>query len=308
MGDINFRVKEVSAGSDYAEFIIEPLASGYGYTLGHAIRRVLLTSIPGAAITSVRIVGVKHRFSQVPGLKENVVELLLNIKGLHVKLPQSQKSATLKLLVKGDKEITGKHIEASDSAEIVNKDHYLGHLSGDKSKLDIEMTVEHGYGYSLSEERSIDTLGVIPTDAVFSPIKRVNYSVEATRVGRQTNLDKLTLQVWTNGSVTPKEALEQTARMLSAYFTQIYEPKVVATTDGTAATSSSVSNDLLRLTVDELDLPTRIYNSLKNGGIETLEQLLTTSRKELVSMRNMGSKSIAVIEERLKEKGVSLPA
>ncbi|HSW97213.1 MAG TPA: DNA-directed RNA polymerase subunit alpha [Candidatus Saccharimonadales bacterium] len=308
MIDINFKIKENVSENNYAEFVIEPLEPGYGYTLGHAIRRVLLTSIPGAAVTSVKITGVKHRFSEVSGLKENIVDFLLNIKSLYVRLPESQESATLKLSVKGSKEITGADFTSTDGAEVMNPEYYLGALSGDKAKLEMELTVEKGYGYSLSEERSVETLGVITTDAVFSPIKRVNYSVEATRVGRRTNLDKLILQIWTNGSVTPREALDQTSRILANMFMQIYEPQVSHSADTLPAATSAVPNDVLRLTVDELDLPTRIYNSLKNGGIETVEQLLNTPRKELVNMRNMGAKSISIIEEKLQEKNVTLPA
>ncbi|HSW88966.1 MAG TPA: DNA-directed RNA polymerase subunit alpha [Candidatus Saccharimonadales bacterium] len=308
MIDINFKIKENVSENNYAEFVIEPLEPGYGYTLGHAIRRVLLTSIPGAAVTSVKITGVKHRFSEVPGLKENIVDFLLNVKTLYVRLPESQESATLKLSVKGSKEITGADFTSTDGAEVMNPEYYLGALSGDKAKLEMELTVEKGYGYSLSEERSVETLGVITTDAVFSPIKRVNYSVEATRVGRRTNLDKLILQVWTNGSVTPREALDQTSRILANMFMQIYEPQVSHSADSLPAATSAIPNDVLRLTVDELDLPTRIYNSLKNGGIETVEQLLGTPRKELVNMRNMGAKSISIIEEKLQEKNVTLPA
>lgn len=304
MIDPIFTVKQTNATNDYAQFVIGPLEPGYGYTLGHAMRRILLTSIPGAAITSVRINGVKHRFSQLPGLKENIVDFLLNFKGLSVKLTGSKKTATLKLSVKGPKEITGADIESSD-AEVVNKDHYLGYLS-DK-KLEMEMTVEEGYGYSLSEERPTEELGVIPTDAIFTPIQRVNYKVNATRVGRRTNLDELVLEVWTNGSVAPKEAVDETAKILSSYFKQIYEPSAAEQTDtATGVVTPAVSDNLLKLTVDELDLPTRIYNSLRNGGIETVGQLLSTPRKELVSMRNMGAKSISVIEEKLKEKGISL--
>lgn len=308
MIDINFKVKEIVSENNYAEFVIEPLEPGYGFTLGHSIRRVLLTSIPGAAVTSVKINGVKHRFSEVAGLKENIVDLLLNIKNLYVRLPESQESATLKLSVKGSKEITGADFTSTDGAEVMNPDYYIGALSGDKAKLEMELTVEKGYGHSLSEERSVETLGVITTDAVFSPVKRVNYSVEATRVGRRTNMDKLILQIWTNGSVTPREALDQTAKILANMFMQIYEPTVSHSADAAPAATSSIPSDVLRLTVDELDLPTRIYNSLKNGGIETVEQLLATPRKELVNMRNMGAKSISIIEEKLEEKNVTLPA
>jgi len=305
---ITFKVTESVTENNYAEFIIEPLEPGYGFTLGHAIRRVLLTSIPGAAITAVKITGVKHRFSEIPGVKENVVDLLLNLKGLFIRLPEGQEQGTLKVSVKEPKEITGADVIGVDGAEVVNTDHYIASLSGDKAKFEMELTVEKGYGYALSEEKNIETLGVIATDATFSPIKRVNYSVEATRVGRRTNLDKLILQVWTNGSVTPREALDQTARILANMFMQIYEPKTTHTADSVIAVTSSISQDILKLTVDELDLPTRIYNSLKNGGIETVEQLLNTPRKDVVNMRNMGAKSISIIEEKLQEKGVTLPA
>ncbi len=306
MIDLSFKVKENKVEKDFAEIIIEPLETGYGYTLGHAIRRILLTSIQGAAVTSVKISGVKHKFTEIPGLKENVVDFLLNIKGLHVRLSDSKETAILKINVKGTKQITGKDIEEVDGAEVVNKDHYLGSLSGDKAKLEVELTVEKGYGYSLAEDRQIESLGVIPTDAVYSPVKRVNYSVESTRVGRMTNMDKLTLQVWTNGSVAPKEALDETARILSSYFKQIYEPNVPESSTETVAVNPGIPEEIVRLTVDELDLPTRIYNSLRNGGIETVGQLLSAPRKDLISMRNMGAKSIAIIEEKLKEKGVSL--
>ena len=305
MADIMFKVTEQNTTADYAEFVIEPLDSGFGHTLGSALRRVLLTSISGAAVTAVKINGVKHRFSEIPGVKENVVDLLLNIKGLYVRLPEGQETGTLKISSKDEGEITGADTDSSDGVEVVNKDHYIASLSGDKAKLEMELTVERGYGFSLAEDHQVDTLGVIPTDAVYSPVKRVNYSVESTRVGRKTNYDKLVLQVWTNGSVEPKDALEKSAELLAAYFTQIYQPKTVAEAQPMTVTSS-VSDDVLKMTVDELDLPTRIYNSLRNGGIETLSQLLGTPRKDLINMRNMGVKSISIIEEKLKEKGISL--
>ena len=303
MVEPTFKIKEQKGTDTFGEFIIEPLEPGYGHTLGNALRRVLLVSIPGAAVTSVKISGVKHKFSTVPGLKENVVDFLLNIKGLNLRLLNSSTEATVKLSVKGPKEITAKDLELPENIEVINKDHYLGFLT-DK-KLDMELTIEKGMGYSLAEERKITTLGVLPTDAVFTPIRRVNYDVSATRVGRQTNLDKLTLNIWTNGVVTPRESLDEAAKILSSYFFQVYEPKASPSSE-IPAVHSSVPEAVLRLTIDELDLPTRIYNSLRNGGIETLGQLLETPRKDLISMRNMGGKSITVIEEKLKEKGISL--
>lgn len=306
MTDPIFKVKEEKVTDDYGEFIIEPLEPGYGYTVGNALRRVLLVSIPGAAVTSVKINGVKHRFSTIPGLKENVVDLLLNIKDINFRLLDSKNSATVKLSVKGPKKITAADIETSEAIEIINKDHYLGSLADKKSKVEMELTVEKGYGYSLAEERKLNTLGVISTDAIFTPVRRVNYSVEATRVGRQTNLDKLILHIWTNGTISPRDALTESAKILSSYFLQIYEPKSSTIPTEGVAISPSISEDILKMTVDELDLPTRIYNSLRNGNIETLGQLLGTSKKDLMNMRNMGSKSIAIIEEKLREKGISL--
>ncbi len=304
MADPNFKVKEVKSEEEYGEFIIEPLEPGYGHTLGNALRRVLYVAIPGAAVTSVKISGVKHKFSTIPGLKENVVDLLLNVKELNLRMGDSVSQATVKLSVKGPKEIKASDLELSDGVEIVNKDHYIGSL-GKNGKLDMELTVEKGLGYSLAEDRRVSALGVLPTDAVFTPIKRVNYEVSATRVGRQTNLDRLILKIWTNGVVKPKEALDTAGRILASYFSQIYEPKeTVAQQESTS--TPGVSDAIAKLTIDELDLPTRIYNSLRNGGIETIGDLLQTPRRDLIGMRNMGTKSIAVVEEKLKEKGISL--
>jgi len=304
MIDPNFKIKEQKATEDFAQFVIEPLDPGYGHTLGNALRRMLMVSIPGAAITSVKISGVKHRFSTIPGLKENVVDLLLNIKELNFRLLDSKEEATIKLSVKGPKTIKASDLELPEGVEIVNKDQYLGSLADKKGKLDMELTLERGLGYSLSEERRVSTLGVIPTDAIFTPVKRVSFEVAATRVGRQTNLDKLTLNVWTNGVVSPREALDEASRILSSYFTQIYSPKETPVEAPTE--SQGYPESVTKLTIDELDLPTRIYNSLRNGGIETLGDLLQTSRRDLINMRNMGAKSISVIEEKLKERGINL--
>ncbi len=307
MVEPNFKIIEVTSGTDYGEFVIEPLEPGYGHTLGTAIRRVLLVSIPGVAVSSVKINGAKHRFSTLPGLKENIVDLLLNIKGLNFKLLNSKDISTVRISVKGPAKITGKDVEVSEDVEVVNPDHYIGTLADKKGKLEMELTIERGYGYSLSEERRSNALGVIATDAIYTPIRRVNFTVSATRVGRQTNLDKLTLQIWTNGVISPKDALDQAARTLTAYFHQVYEPKAIEVSESEGV-RSDIPDATLKLTIDELDLPTRIYNSLRNGGIETIGQLVEAPRKDLISMRNMGGKSISIIEDKLKEKGIELSA
>jgi DNA-directed RNA polymerase subunit alpha len=305
MVEPSFKIKEEKVTEDYGMFVIEPLEPGFGHTLGSALRRILLISTPGAAVTSVKISGVKHKFSTVPGLKENVVDFLLNVKGLNLRLLNSKAESTVKLSVKGPKEITAADLELPEDVEVINKDHYLGFLSDKKGKLDVEFTVERGLGYSLSEDRKISTLGVLATDAVFTPVRRVVAEVSSTRVGRQTNLDKLTLQIWTNGVVAPREALDEAAKILSSYFTQVYQPKESASEEASVVLTG-IAEATLRMTIDELDLPTRIYNTLRNGGIETIANLLEVPRKDLISMRNMGGKSIEIIEDKLKDKGISL--
>ncbi|HMS22451.1 MAG TPA: DNA-directed RNA polymerase subunit alpha [Candidatus Levybacteria bacterium] len=298
-----FKVVEENTQENYTRFVFEPLEPGFGNTLGVALRRVLLTGIEGSAVTSVKINGVKHMFSTLPGLKEDIIELILNIKMLRVKMAESKKEAKLTLEVTGPGDITASNIEVTDGIEIVNSDHYLGSLSDKKSKLEMEMTVERGLGYSLAEERKISTVGVIPIDAIFSPVVRVNYKVEQTRVGRQTNYDKLVLDVWTDGTIVASVVLEQAARILVAYFMRIYEQDEDVVAEQIIS-SPKLSDDVARMTVDELDLPTRIYNSLRNAGIETVGQLLTTPKKELMNYRNLGAKSLSVIDESLKEKGI----
>lgn len=299
----NFKVIEETNQAGFSRFVIEPLEPGFGNTLGVALRRVLLTGIEGAAVTSVKINGVKHMFSTLPGLKEDIIEVILNIKNLRVKLAEGKKEGKLTLEVTGPGKVTAKDIEVTDGIEIVNTDHYIGSLSDKKSKLEMEMTVERGLGYSLAEERKISTIGVLPIDAIFSPITKVNYKVEQTRVGRQTNYDKLILDVWTDGTIEAAGALDQAGRTLVSYFKQIYEPQTEELGEDVPLTAS-VSDALLKMTVDELDLPTRIYNSLRNAGIETVGQLLTTPKKDLMTYRNLGAKSLSVIEEALKQKGI----
>ncbi|PIT88891.1 MAG: DNA-directed RNA polymerase subunit alpha [Candidatus Levybacteria bacterium CG10_big_fil_rev_8_21_14_0_10_36_7] len=298
-----FKTTEKKIEEGHSSFVIEPLEPGFGHTLGVALRRVLLTGIEGSAVTSVKIDGINHLFSTIPGLKEDVIELVLNIKSLRVKLDKSKEKATIKLSATGPGEVTAEKIEVSDGVEVVNKKHYLGSLSDKKSKLNIEMVVERGFGYSLAEERKISTVGVIPIDAIFSPVVKVNYKIDQTRVGRQTNFDKLVLDVWVDGISSPKDAVFEASKMLVSYFKQVHEPKE-SSDEVKEISDSGLSEDVLNMTVDELDLPTRIYNSLRNAGIETLEDMLKTPKKELMAYRNLGAKSLSIIEESLKARGI----
>ncbi len=304
MAKPSFKTIEEVKEKGYSKFVIEPLEPGFGHTLGVAIRRVLLTSIEGAAVTSVKIDGVRHLFSTLPGLKEDIIEFVLNVKTLRVKLAEGKNEAKITLSATGPGEIKASQIEVSDGVEIVDPSHYLGALSDKKSKLNVEMTVERGMGYSLAEDRKISTVGVIPIDAIFSPILRVNYKVEQTRVGRQTNFDKLVFEVWTDGTVDAREALDEAGKILVSYFEQIYQPTAEEGSE-TVISTSSIPEDALKMTIDELDLPTRIYNSLRNAGIETVADMLNTPRKELMAYRNLGAKSLSIIEESLKERGIS---
>ena len=299
----SFSVKKDVEKENYGRFIIEPLEQGYGHTLGNSLRRVLLTSLKGAAVTKVNIDGVKHLFSTIPGLKEDIVQLLLNIKKLRFSL-KTDKMAKVTLSAKGITKVTGKDIKGVD-AEVVNPELYLGELTSKNAKLSIEFTVEPGYGYVLAEEFEVTKeLGSIIVDASFSPVVRVNYKVESTRVGRMTDLDKLIIEIWTDGTIAPTDALKEAARTMVTYFMQVYEPKIKSVDN--VAVTPAISDEILKMRIEELDIPTRIVNALSNGGIETIGQLLGTPKAELVKIKNLGVKSLAVVEEKLREKGVAL--
>lgn len=298
-----FSIKKDTDGEDYGKFIIDPLEQGYGHTLGNSLRRVLLTSLKGAAVTKVKIEDIKHPFSTMKGLKEDIIQLLLNIKKLRFKLA-SDKPTTATLSVKGPAKVTAADLEVSD-AEVINRDLHLGELTSKKAKLEVELTVEPGYGYLMVDEyEGKKDLGTIVVDALFSPVKRVNFKVEATRVGRMTNFDKLIIEIWTDGTIAPFDALKETAKQLVSYFLQVYEPKAKPTES--VAVTPTISEEVLKMTLEELDLPTRIVNALHNGGIDTVGQLLGTPKKELYKIKNLGVKSVTHIEDILRDKGIAL--
>jgi DNA-directed RNA polymerase subunit alpha len=295
-----FQIKKEKEDKNKGVFVIEPLEQGYGHTLGNALRRVLLTSMPGAAITFVKIAGVRHQFTTLKGLKEDVVELILNLKKVRVKY-QGKKPVKVKLEATGPGEVKAKKIKTSSGVEIANPELVIANLADKKSKLSVEMTIETGLGYSPFEERKSDVLGVIPVDASFSPVIRVNYRVEATRVGRLTNYDRLVLELETDGTIAPLEAVKGAAKILVAYFKQIVEPKVPKKK---IEEQPAISHEVLRLTVQELNLPTRIVNALENAGYKTVADLIAVDKKEIAKVRNLGGKSLKIIEIALKEKEV----
>lgn len=288
------------AGSS-GNVVIEPLPQGYGMTLGNALRRVLLSSLPGAAITQVKIAGVSHEYSTIKGVKEDVVQILLNLKKVRLSI-DGDKPVKLDLSVKGPKEVTAKDLEVPAGAKVSNPDQPIATLTDAKTKLEIELTAEKGVGYVPVEGRRGLGIGVIPLDANFTPIRKVNYRVEATRVGQITNFDKLTFEIETDGTTTPAESVKEAAQILSDYFNVLVEQK--------KAPKKEKDDDQPKpkieksASIEELELSTRITNSLKNAGIDTVEQLMSAPKEELVKLKNMGAKSLSDIEEKLKEKGL----
>lgn len=300
----NFSIKTEVEKPNYGLFVIEPLEQGYGHTLGNSLRRVLLSSLSGAALTSVKIVGVPHQFSTLEGLKEDVVELILNLKKVRLSMTQGEE-AVLKLSKKGPGVVTAADFEVPAGVEIVNPDVVIATLSDKKASLDMEASVAKGFGYVPADEQQVHELGRIPMDALFSPVVRVNYRVDATRVGRMTNLDKLVMEIWTDETISPLDALRTASKVLVSYFLQVYEPKAKVAEENVAVTPS-ISDEVLKMRIEELDIPTRIVNALARGGIETIGQLLGTQKADLLKIKNLGAKSLSIVEEKLREKGVAL--
>lgn len=298
-----FKVTAEKETVDYGKFVIEPLEQGYGHTVGNALRRCLLTSLSGAAVTEASIDGVRHQFTTLSGMKEDIVEFILNVKQLRIKY-SGDKEVELKLEAKGPGEVTAKDIKTPAEVEIINKDLVLAKLADSKAKLKVTLRVSSGMGYSPMEERKITTVGVIPVDAAFSPVTRVNYQVVSTRVGRRTDFDKLVMEIWTDGTVEPHEALDRAAETLVGYFKQVYDPTFEKKEKEEQV--SLEDQEVLRLTVEELDLPTRIANALRKGGYKTVKDLKSAKRTDIAEVKNLGAKSVEVVVKTIKDKGIEL--
>lgn len=303
MPQAQFQVKDIELTADYGKFEIEPLEAGYGHTLGNALRRVLLASIAGYAITEVRIEGVNHQFTTLEGMSEDIVDVILNLKQVRI-TSTLQRSGTCKLSVKGKEHstVTAGMIECEAGFEIVNKDLHIATLDS-KAKLNIEMTIGYGIGYSLASDRKGYAAGIIPVDALYSPVTKVAYNVQSTRVGRRTDFDKIVLEIWGDGSVSPRQALIQAAEILVTQFQQIVTPTAVIDSKRDTQLSPEKA-EVLRLTVEELDLPTRIANALRKGGYETVGDLVTVEKSIVAKVKNLGEKSVEIVQVALQEKGV----
>lgn len=298
-----YNIQTEKQDKNYAKFVISPLIAGYGNTLATALRRVLLTSLKGAAITTVQIDGVKHQFSTLKGMREDVLDFLLNLKKVAVSY-NGEGPVTATLSVSAAGEVKASDIKVPSGVTIGNPDLVLANLSKG-AKLSAEMTIEPGIGYMPAEDREQTQIGLIPLDASFSPVVRVTPKVEETRVGRLTNYDKLTLEVWTNGTVEPMDALKEAAKILVSYFDQIVNPKEHAPVVSEAIVSEGTGS-VTKLSVEELGLPTRVANALTKAGFETVEKLINAPRTELMQVRNLGEKSLDIVNDLLKEKGVQL--
>jgi DNA-directed RNA polymerase subunit alpha len=299
-----FKLEVEKENGNTAFIAVEPLEQGYGHTLGNSLRRCMLNSLPGAAITSIKINGVSHQFSTVSGVIEDVIQIILNLKRVRIKI-YGDKPIQLQISASGKGDVTAGDIDPQGLGEIVNKDQHIATITDPKTKLSITMTAETGVGYVPADEKKTAEIGVMPTDAIYTPVLAVNYTVDQTRVGRNTNFEKLTLEVTTDGTMTPLEAVNQSAKILTGYFRQVYDPAEEEVQEE-VQTTSKVSDEILKSSVEELDLPVRITNALKAIEIDTIGKLLEVPTTQLMKAKNLGAKSLNLISEKLQERGLSL--
>ncbi len=306
------RIDTTSLSPDgrYGKFVVEPLERGFGTTLGNSLRRVLLSSLPGVAVTSVKIDGVVHEFSTIPGVKEDVTEIVLNLKGVAAKL-YSDDTVTVRIEAAGEGEVTAGSIKASDEIEILNPEWHIATL-GEDAKLVMELTFDKGRGYvpaernkQLMQEKS--DINVLPIDSIYTPVLKVNYAVENTRVGQITDFDKLTIEVWTDGTINAKEAVSLAARVLTEHlnlFVNLSEEAMGA--EIMVEKDDKGKEKALEMTIEELDLSVRSFNCLKRAGINTVEDLTNKTEDEMMKVRNLGRKSLEEVMAKLDSLGFSL--
>jgi DNA-directed RNA polymerase subunit alpha len=294
---------EQDASSNYGKFVIEPLERGYGTTLGNALRRVLLSSLPGAAVTSIKIDGVLHEFSTIPGVLEDTTEMILNIKQMVLRYDGNERKI-IRIEQKGKKDVCAGDIEPDSEVEVLNPDLHIATLDSD-GILEIEMTVERGRGYVGADRqphKSNDVVGVLPIDSIYTPVTKVNYMVDTARVGKRTDYDKLVLEVWTNGSIKPEEAISLSAQILIQYlnlFTEIDD--TYAEVEILVEKEEEKKDKILEMSIEELELSVRASNGLKRANINTVGDLIEKTREEMSKIRNLGQKSLEEIERKLNE-------
>lgn len=298
------KIEAEASSKNYGKFVIGPLESGYGVTLGNALRRVLLASLTGAAASSIKVEGIHHEFTPIPHTKEDMTQLILNTKLLRFKLHEGEQSVRLHLEAKGRGSVTAGDIQLPAQVELINPDQHLLTLDSDDATLDMDFTVQRGKGYSPAEERGKLPIDEIPIDAVFSPVKKANFRVEPARVGQMTNFDNLLMEVWTDGSLTPREALTEAAKNLVRHFSLV--AGFAGEAEVEAAPESEIPSRVYDTPIEELELSVRAYNCLKRAGITKVGEVLERLQKgkdEILAIRNFGQKSLDELMERLQVKG-----
>ena len=304
-------IAEISEDKKYGKFVVEPLERGYGTTLGNSLRRIMLSSLPGAAVSQVKIDGVLHEFSSIPGVKEDVTEIIMNIKSLAIKNNSDSEEAKVAYIdFEGEGVVTAADIQCDPDIEILNPEVVIAHLNGGAdSKLYMELTITKGRGYVSSDKNKNEELpiGVIAVDSIYTPVERVNLKVENTRVGQITDYDKLTLDVYTNGTLAPDEAVSLAAKVLSEHLSLFIDLSENAkSAEIMVETESDEKEKVLEMNIDELELSVRSYNCLKRAGINTVEELCNRTSDDMMKVRNLGSKSLEEVLAKLKELGLEL--
>ena len=307
----NIEVAEISEDKKYGRFVVEPLERGYGITLGNSLRRIMLSSLPGAAVSQVKIEGVLHEFSSIPGVKEDVAEIIMNIKSLAIKNnSETNEPKTAYIEFEGEGVVRASDIQADQDIEILNPDLVIATLSGGKeSKLYMELTITKGRGYVSAEKNKSEDLpiGVIAVDSIYTPVERVNMTVDNTRVGQVTDFDKLTLDVYTNGTLAPDEAVSLAAKVLSEHLSLFIDLSENArTAEVMVEKEDDEKEKVLEMSIDELELSVRSYNCLKRAGINTVEELTNKTPEDMMKVRNLGRKSLEEVLAKLKELGLQL--
>ena len=307
----NIEVAEISEDKKYGRFVVEPLERGYGITLGNSLRRIMLSSLPGAAVSQVKIEGVLHEFSSIPGVKEDVTEIIMNIKSLAIRYnSETNEPKTAYIEFEGEGVVHASDIQADQDIEIMNPDLVIATLSGGKdTKLYMELTITKGRGYVSADKNKTDDLpiGVIAIDSIYTPVERVNVTVENTRVGQITDFDKLTLDVYTNGTLEPDEAVSLAAKVLSEHLSLFIDLSENAkTAEVMIEKEDDEKEKVMEMSIDELELSVRSYNCLKRAGINTVEELTNKTSEDMMKVRNLGRKSLEEVLAKLKELGLQL--
>ena len=304
-------IDKMAPDGTYGKFVVETLERGYGTTLGNSLRRILLSSLPGAAVSNVKIDGVLHEFSIIPGVKEDVTEIILNLKGLAIKNTSEGNEPKIAYIdVEGECEVTGADLKSDSDIEIMNPEHHIATLSGGaNTRLSMEITINKGRGYIGSDKNKRDDqpIGMLPVDSIFTPVTRVNFLVENTRVGQITDYDKLTLEVWTNGTIAPDDAVSYGAKILNEHLNLFIDLSDNAkNTEIMVEKEEGKKEKVLEMSIEELDLSVRSYNCLKRAGINTVEDLANKTEEEMMKVRNLGRKSLEEVLNKMAELGLAL--